>query len=70
MITLYTTHCPNCRMLEIQLKQHNIKYVEKTNIDEMLELGFDRVPVLQINEDKFLNYEAAKKWIDKQEVNE
>lgn len=70
MVTLYTTHCPNCRMLEMQLKQNNIKYVENTDINAMLELGFDRVPVLQIDEDRFLNYEAAIKWIKKQEVSE
>ena len=34
-ITLYTTHCPRCVVLESKLKQKDIKYTSCEDIDIM-----------------------------------
>ena len=40
-----------------------VEYVENNNVDEMLELGFDRVPVLVVD-DVTMDYSKASAWLD------
>lgn len=61
-ITLYTTHCPKCSVLEKKMKQKNIKYEEVTDITTMIDLGFDSVPMLDID-GKVMNYTEAIKYL-------
>ena len=63
MIILYSTGCPNCEKLKLLLNKKNISYVENNSIDEMLALGFNRVPVLSVD-DVNMSYNDAKKWIE------
>ena len=48
MITLYTTNCPKCRILEQKLKSKNIEYIEFTDVDKMIEMGFNMMPILNL----------------------
>ena len=64
-ITLYTTHCPKCKILEDKLNNKNIQYNICEDKDEMISLGFRSVPVLQVN-DEVLNFGAAIKWVNNQ----
>lgn len=54
----YSTGCPNCIQLKKLLDKNNIPYIENTNREEMLSLGFDRVPVLEYG-GKYYNYDEA-----------
>ena len=45
-ITLYSTHCPQCRALETKLQRKNIEYNIIDDKDVMLSLGFKAAPVL------------------------
>ena len=63
MITLYTTSCPKCKILEQKLKAKNIKYVEFTDVDRMIEMGFVNVPMLKVN-DIIMDFTTANKWIN------
>jgi glutaredoxin len=63
MVTLYTTHCPQCRVVEAKLKQKNIEYNEVTDENKIKELGFLSVPVLQVENDFFL-FKDAISWIN------
>ena len=49
MITLYTTHCPKCRVLEKKLAQKNVQYNEITDVSEMQKLGIKSAPVLEVD---------------------
>lgn len=49
IVTLYSTHCPKCNVLEKKLKQKNISYKEVTDVDIMKEKGYLSVPVLEID---------------------
>lgn len=49
IVTLYSTHCPKCNVLEKKLKQKNISYKEVTDVDIMKEKAYLSVPVLEID---------------------
>lgn len=66
-ITLYSTHCPRCYVLEEKLKEKNIDYNENDSVEEMLALGIDEVPILCVD-DKFLEFKQAVEWINAQEA--
>lgn len=65
-ITLYTTHCPRCVVLESKLKQKNIKYTSCEDIDIMTEKGFMQAPMLEVD-DKVMDFKTANDWINKYE---
>ena len=58
-ITLYSTGCPRCRVLEAKLKQKSVKYMEKN--------GISSVPCLGVN-GEILDFGAAVKWVNGLEV--
>ena len=66
MITLYTTHCPKCRVLEAKLNQKGIEYQENTDIDYMSSLGIMSVPVLEVD-GELLDFVTANNWINNKE---
>lgn len=71
-IILYSTGCPNCKTLKKILESKDIAFEENNSVDEMLSLGFDRVPVLCID-GVYMEYEDAKGWANaygKEEMNE
>lgn len=48
-VTLYSTHCPKCNVLEKKLKQKNISYEEVNDIEIMKDKGYLSVPVLEVD---------------------
>ena len=67
MITLFSTGCPKCKILEYKLKEKNIPYYECDDIGIMEGCGVTSVPTLKIN-NKFLTFTDAVKWVNSQEV--
>lgn len=65
MITLYSTHCPRCIILERKLKEKNIEYIEVNDIDEMIRLGLTYAPALKID-DKMMEFNEAIQWANAQ----
>ena len=65
MVTLYSTHCPRCRVLETKLIQKNIEFNVVTDISKMELLGIQSVPILEVD-DKLLNFTDAIDWVNKQ----
>ncbi len=63
MITLYTTHCPKCRILEQKLKAKNIEYIEFTDVDKMIKMGFSMMPMLEVD-GVIMDFAIANKWIN------
>ena len=64
MITLYTTYCPKCIILEKKLNAARIDYKIEDNIDTMLELGITSAPMLKID-DKLLNFTQSVDYVNK-----
>lgn len=63
MITLYTTHCPKCKVIEKKLAQKDIQYVEVSDIEKMTQLGFRSAPILEVD-GRIYNFKEANNWIN------
>ena len=63
MIKLYSTHCPQCKVLESKLNKKSIQYEICDDQEVMKKLNFKAAPMLQID-DKFLNFSEAVKWVN------
>lgn len=62
LMTLYSNNCPKCKILKEKLDAKRIEYELKTDVDEMISLGFTFVPVLEVS-GKYLNFAEALKYI-------
>jgi len=65
MVTLYTTHCPKCEVLEKKLNQKEIKFDIVDDVKEIRKLGFLSAPLLKV-EDKVMEFVEANDWVNKQ----
>ncbi len=65
MITLYSTGCPKCRVLKKKLDAAHIPYTVIGDVDVMLRIGIQSVPVLKVGDD-LLSFEQALKYVDEQ----
>lgn len=63
MITMFSTNCPKCKVLEKKLKSKNIEFEIETNIDRMFELDIAQVPVLMID-NKLYKFNEAIEWVN------
>lgn len=61
-IKLYTTHCPQCKGVEMLLKKKNVEYEECTDIEELRALGIQQVPVLSVD-GKLLKGKEIHEWL-------
>lgn len=64
-VILYTTHCPKCTVLEKKLTSKNIPYEEVTDVDLMINKGFDAMPVLEVD-NTIMDFKTANTWINEQ----
>lgn len=64
-IILYSTHCPQCEILEDKLQTKNIQYTEITDVSLMLNKGIKNVPVLEVN-GEMMDFLKACEWVKKQ----
>lgn len=62
MITLYSTNCPQCIVLERKLNSLPINFQISYDINKIAELGFMQAPILQVD-NQYLNFSEAIKWI-------
>lgn len=66
MITIYTTEtCPKCKILKKKLQNKEIPYVEIQDIDELIKLNIDEVPVAKVD-DNIMNFNEAVTWVNNQ----
>ena len=56
MIILFSTGCPRCKILEKKMEDNNISYTKNDNIEEMLSLGIEEVPVVKLENGQLLNF--------------
>lgn len=48
-LTLYSTGCPQCKILTALLDKRGLAYETITDVDEMIKLGFQSVPQLSVD---------------------
>ncbi len=66
MITLYSTGCPKCQVLEKKLIKDGIEFSVSDDINELIEKGFMSAPILKVD-DKFLEFKDAIDWLKNKE---
>ena len=64
-VTLYSTNCPKCKVLESKIQQHNIGYNVNHDVELMKEKGFDFLPKLEVD-NVIYNFKEAVDWIGAQ----
>lgn len=62
-MTLYTTNCPKCKILESKLKAKNIEYNTVTDIEVMQKKGFNQAPMLEIG-NMVLGFQSAVNYLN------
>lgn len=66
MVRLYSTHCPQCIMLDNVLKQKKVNYeLVKTTIEDIASMGFSGAPLLEVD-GKIMNFKEGMEWAKKQ----
>ena len=63
-ITLFSTGCPQCQILESKLQDKGLDYTIINDIEKMKQLGMTRVPILQIDDGPLMDMSTANKWIN------
>ena len=66
MITLYTTHCPKCKVLENKLNKKNIEYNVCEDIEIIQNKNIISFPALEIDNKKS-SFRDAVNWVNGQE---
>ena len=64
-VVLYSTGCPKCNILKKKLTEKNISYTENQNVEEMIALNINEVPVLSVD-GELINFGNAVKWVNSQ----
>ena len=67
-IIMYTTHCPQCKILAKKLDQKGISYTEEEDTQKMVELGISAVPMLSVDGGTPMNFKQAVEWVNSLEV--
>ena len=62
MVIMYTTHCPQCKILEKMLNDKKIEYTQITDINIMKSKGIQSVPYLEV-EGELKNFKESMEWI-------
>lgn len=63
MIKLYSTGCPNCRVLKAKLDLAGIIYKETDDINFLTSNNIMTVPVVVLEDGSILNFYEALSWI-------
>ena len=64
-IKLYTTHCPQCKVLEMKLAKKGIQYEECDDVEKMKQIGIKAAPALEVDGD-LLSFKQAINWVNEQ----
>ena len=65
-ITLYSTGCPKCQVLEKRLKKNNLDFIISNDVDILIEKGFQSAPVMAVGK-LFYDYTSAMNLLKKYE---
>lgn len=66
MVIIYTTDtCPRCKILKKKLESKEIPFSEIQDINELLKLNIDEVPIMKVDE-KLYTFGDAVDWVNKQ----
>ncbi len=62
MVTLYTTGCPRCKVLEAKLDEAGITYGVVNDPQKIMEMGFTTAPIMTVDGTVY-SFKEAINWI-------
>ena len=62
-ITVYSTHCPQCKVLEKKLEMAGFEFTICDDMDKIMATGMKSAPGLQIDDNPVMNFKEAINWI-------
>lgn len=62
-VTLYTTGCTKCKVLESKLEKKNISFTKEEDVQKLINLGYRSAPVLEAD-GILMTFEDANVWIN------
>ena len=62
-VVVYSTHCPQCKVLEKKLQMAGIDFIIIDDTEEMAKLGMKSAPCMQVNCGPLMNFKEAMTWI-------
>jgi glutaredoxin len=62
-IVVYSTHCPQCKVLEKKLQMAGIEFTICDDMDKMNEMGMKSAPGLQVDGSSVMNFKDAMTWV-------
>lgn len=63
MITLFSTECPKCKVLERKLNNKNIAFEKSSNIQEVIDKGFMSAPILKVD-NVYYDFKQGVDWVN------
>ena len=64
-MVLFSTDCPQCKVLKMKLEMKGIEFDICHDIQEVIDAGFRRAPILKLDSGEYLNFDQANKFINK-----
>lgn len=62
-MTLFKTEmCPKCKILQAKLEDKGLEYEKSNDVQQLVDLGFKTVPVLEVD-GEYMDFGKAMKWI-------
>ena len=62
-VTLYSTHCPKCVVLEKKLVNAQVEFHLVEDQDTMIEKGFMSAPMLEVD-GEVMDFTKAVEWVN------
>ena len=62
MVTLYTTGCPRCKVLEAKLNEAGITFGVVNDPQKIMEMGFTTAPIMTVDGTVY-TFKEAINWI-------
>lgn len=62
-IIIFSNGCPRCEVLKTKMDNANLNYKTSTDFQEIIDRGFETLPVLKVN-NEYLDFVGAVKWIN------
>lgn len=63
-VTLYSTHCPKCIILQKKLDMASIVYNTVEDVEEIAKTGMLSVPLLRVDDGAVMDFATAVKWVN------
>ncbi len=62
-VILYSNGCPKCRVIKKKLEEKAVSFIETSDEQKLVSLGYQTFPILQVNE-TIMDFKDANDWIN------